>query len=177
VTKPSEAIPLSIEVAITTESEKDQVHCPNILIYDWRMDPSVVIEEILRIIHGKQRYNNLIIGIDPGKALGMAVLGDGIVLETKTILNEKDSAMECLRLVERFKGEKKVVKIGNGAKGYRSKLLMILDEKLPHNVDIELVEERGTTKNIRIHNRNSSDDASSAINISIRNGHKLVRGR
>ena len=176
-TEPGKTIPLNIEVAITTELEKNRVRCSKVLIYDWRTDPSVVIDETLQIIQGKRRYDNLFIGIDPGKNLGIAVLGDGVVLETKIMLSEEEVAMECLRIMERLKGEKKVVKIGNGAKRYRSKLLRILDEKLPPKIGIELVEERGTTKNIRMYNSTNSTDASSAINISMRNGYQLIRGK
>ena len=178
VLKPDEPIPLNIEVAITTELEKNSVLCPNIITYDGKTNPSVAIDDALQVVRGKYRYDNLVLGIDPGKEFGVAVIGDGVVLETKDKLSEEGTAKEAVKIMNRFKGSKKVVKIGNGANNYRRKLITILDEKLPPEVDIESVEESGTTKNINmIFSRRISKDTFSAIKISMRKGRKLARRR
>lgn len=174
--KPDETVPLNIEVAITTESEKSRVRCPTVLTYDERTDPSTIIEEALQIIRGKHRYSNLIVGVDPGKDFGMAAVGDGAVLETKSVSGAKEAAVEVLRMMERYEGDRKAVKIGNGADIYRMKLITGLDKMLPLGVDMESVEEQGTTKNVNaLTTRRSTKDASSAIKISMRKGRKIAR--
>ena len=80
-------------------------------------------------------------------------------------------------MLNRFESDLKVVKIGSGAEDYRSKLIAILDGKLPPTLDIESVEESGTTKsfNIRLY-RKRFGDVSSAIKISTRRGQRIARG-
>lgn len=175
--KPNETVPLNIEVVITTGPEKSGVRFPTILVYDEKEDPSIIIEEALRIVRGRHRYSSLVVGVDPGKDFGIAAVGDGAVLQTESTSNVEEAAMEVLRMMKRYEGDRKTVKIGNGADIYRTKLIMILDKMLPSEVDMESVEERGTTKNVNvISSRRSSKDTSSAIKISMRKGRKIVRG-
>jgi len=176
IVNPGETLPLNVEVAITTESEKSGVHCSTILTYDEVADPSTIIEEALRVIRGKHRYESLVVGIDPGKDFGIAVIGDGAVLETESVSGGEDAAVEVLRVMEQLEGDRRVVKIGDGADEYRSRLITILDRELPLDVDIESVEEGGTTRNITTSGRRGFRDASSAIKISMRRGRKIVRG-
>lgn len=175
---PGETLPLNIAVAVTTESEKHDVKCPIVLTYDAETNPSNIVEEALQIVRGKQRYKNLVIGIDPGKDFGIAVVGDGEVLETAIISGAEDVAIEVLRMLKRFESDLKVVKIGSGAEDYQSRLITVLDRELPSTVDIESVEERGTTKNFDvILDRRRFGDAFSAIKISMRRGQRIARGK
>ena len=173
---PSEATPLCVRVAITTEHEKNRVQCANILTYNSEDDPSVVVGEALQIVRGKLSYESLIVGVDPGKDFGVAAVGDGVVLETKSFTCEENAAVEVLHLFERFEGCNRIVKVGNGANTYGLKLIRILNERLPSNISIELVEERGTTKGVDTFQDRTSKDTSSAIKISLRKGIKLTRG-
>ena len=50
VINPGETLPLSIEVAITTEAEKSKVNCPKILIYNGEKNPSMAREYLKTII-------------------------------------------------------------------------------------------------------------------------------
>lgn len=175
-TNPGEALPLNIEVTITTESEKDGIHCPTILIYDGKTNPSKTIEKAYQIIRGKHKYKNIIVGIDPGKDFGIAVIGDRAVLETKTVNGEETAVMEVLRIIDRFEADQKVVKIGNGGDEYQLKFFKSLNKKLPLDVDIESVDEGGTTGSINnIFGQRIFRDASSAIKISMRRGCKKTR--
>lgn len=175
--KPGEALPLNVEVAITTDSEKSRVRCPTVLTYDEEKDSSVVVEAALQIIQGKRRYRSLVVGVDPGKDYGIAAVGDGVVLATRSVSGESDAAEEVLRMIERFEGDRKIVRIGNSADDYRLKMMAILNRELPSDVDLESVEERGTTRSIDTVSSRSFRDVSSAVKISMRRGHKIVRGK
>lgn len=176
VVNPGEALPLSIAVAITTESEKRLVNHSTVLTYDAETDPSGVVEEALQIARGKHRYRSLVIGVDPGKDLGIAAVGDGEVLDTAVISGEEDAAAEVLSMLKRFESDLKVVKIGSGAEDYQSKLIAILDRELPPTADIESVEESGTTKSFDIvPHQKRFGDVSSAIKISTRRGRRIKR--
>jgi len=174
---PTEVIPLYVRVAITTKAEKDYIHCSKILIYDESQDPSKVVDKAVQILRGKKRYRKIIIGVDPGKKCGLAVLGDGTILETVELTSVEETAKEIIRVLEKIKAEKKAVRIGNGAKEYQLRLFELLDEELPLKVDIESVKEGGTTKNIEKHfgHKRYLTDALSAVKISMRNGYRITR--
>jgi len=175
---PGESIPLDIKVAITTAAERDKVHCSNVLIYDYFPDTSILVEKALQIIQGKTKYEEVIIGIDPGKRFGIAVLGDGKVLKVLTTSNIAEAAASVTQMLEMTEGEKKIVRIGNGARDYQLELTRLLDERLSSNVLMESVEEYRTTK---ISKKSSSwrrdlRDGVSAVEISMRNGRIIKRG-
>ena len=174
---PKEVIPFYVKVIITTESERKNVDFSEILIYDELIDPSKIVDDAVQLLRGKKDFREIIIGIDPGKRLGLAVLGDGIILKKMELTNIEEKVKEIIRILKETKAEKKTVKIGNGVKAEQKRLFKLLNEELPNDVIIESVDEEGTTKNIKKeHNhRKDSIDVLSAIKISMRNGHKINR--
>ena len=40
-----------------------------------------MVNEVKRILQGKEAYEKILIGIDPGEAIGLAVIADGKVIE------------------------------------------------------------------------------------------------
>ena len=87
---PGDPIQLSVKVAITTGSERDKIHCLNTLVYDDFPDTASLVEKALQIASGKTEYEELVVGVDPGKRFGIAVLGDGKVLRVLTTKNVRD---------------------------------------------------------------------------------------
>ena len=174
---PTEVIPFYVKVIITTESEKKNIDFSEILIYDELTDPSEVVDNAIQLLRGKKDFREIIIGIDPGQTVGLAVLGDGIVLKTMDLTNMEEKVKEIVQILTETNAKKKTVKIGDGVKEEQKRLIKLLNEKLPHNIIIESVEEKGTTKNIKkdnIHHKNSKN-VLSAIKISLRNGHQIDR--
>ena len=174
---PTEVIPFYVKVIITTESERENNAFSEILIYDELTDPSEVVDNAIQLLRGKKDFREIIIGIDPGQTVGLAVLGDGIVLKTMDLTNMEEKVKEIVQILTETKAKKKTVKIGDGLKEEQKRLINLLNEKLPHNIIIESVEEEGTTKNIKkdsIYHKNSKD-VLSAIKISLRNGHQIDR--
>jgi hypothetical protein len=176
---PNEFIPFYVRVIITIESERNKIEFSETLIYDELTGPSQVIDDAVQLLRGKKDFREIIIGIDPGKKLGLAVLGDGIILKKMELINIEEKIEEIIHILNQTKAEKKTVKIGNGVKEEQKRLFKLLNEELPNNVIRESVEEDGTTKNIKKeHNhRNDSTDVLSAIKITMRNGHELDRKR
>ncbi len=174
---PKEVMPLNVRIAITTESEKNDVYCSKILVYDESTDPSRVVDEAVQILSGKIKYREIIIGVDPGKMFGLAVLGDGSILKTAELTCVEKTAKEIIKILEVTKADKKIIKVGNGAKLYQLRLFELLNKELPLKIEIESVEEKGTTKNIEKHFGRKRDmiNALSAVKISMRNGHRILR--
>lgn len=173
---PRDHVPLDIKVVITTKGEQHLVKHPDVLVFENEMEPTAVIDEAIRVAQGKQSYDRVIIGIDPGKTFGVAVLADGKVLETVTCSSLEETVNTVSESLGRTPATVNVVKIGNGAPVYAEKLVHLLDMSLPKRVVIETVSEAGTSHFMReTTHRRGSRDVMSAIKIAERNGQVLPR--
>lgn len=173
---PSEPVPLSVKVVITTRKERPLIKHPNILVFNEETDPATVVNEAIRIVHGKKSYKRIVIGVDPGKTFGLAVLGDRDVLETVTCSSLEETLNTVLKLFSRATATINVVKIGNGAPAYTKQLLNLLDDTLPEETIIEMVSETGTSRFGReTTHRREVKDVMSAIKIAERRGNAFHR--
>lgn len=157
----SQPIPASVGAVITTESESEAIDFSreNIIIADDR--PQTTLDRAVSLLSG-EGFKQIIIGIDPGKYPGMAVLGDN-----KTISVHHVSVGEVCPLIKRimhdYRDRKILVRIGHGARLIRSQLINgILDLGL----EVEMVDETGTTPHLGkgVHGQVISDIIA-AINI------------
>jgi hypothetical protein len=147
--KPWDPIPLDIKVVITTKEERHLVAHPNVLIFEYESNPTSVIDEAVLGVQGKRSYEKVVVGVDPGKTYGVAVLGDDNVLETLNCSGSKKAVNVILDDLNRFPATVSVVKVGDGAPAYTKGLLPSLDETLPQETVIEVVSEAGTRKKIK----------------------------
>jgi len=174
--KPTDAIPLDIKVAITTGREHQLITHPSVLIFEEEKDPAEVVNEAIRLVQGKSSYEKVVIGVDPGRTYGVAIMGDGRVLETVNCLSMKETMDVILKALERLPAALNQVKIGNGAPTYTEELLHALDEALPKETAIEVVCEAGTSHLTRgMAHRRGMKDAVSAIKIAERKGRAFQR--
>jgi hypothetical protein len=177
--KPTEPIPVEVKVVITTEKERHVISHEKVLAYDEVTEPEALVNEALRIVQGKEHYEKLTIGIDPGETFGLAVLADGKIIETANCSSIKETLEKVeniLRNLEKNLPSTITVKIGDGVPSYKERLLHALDEKLPHNVVLESVSEAGTSRySSEIKHRRIYRDIISAQRIAGRNGHTYQR--
>lgn len=173
--KPQEDIPLGIKVVITTEEEHHFVRHPHTLIFKVGENPEDIVNEAIRIVKGKTSYARVVVGVDPGKTFGIAVVGDGELIETVNCQSIKEAVSTIAEILEKNPASFKVVKVGNGVPEYLKYLLDSLDRILPEEVEIKTVEEAGTTRlSSKKRNRRALRDMLSAAKIAVREG-KLVR--
>ena len=174
--KPWDPVPVNIKVVLTTEAESSKISHPNILLFEQESNPESVVDEAVLIIQGKQGYERIFVGVDPGKTCGIAILGDNKVLETLTASNIEDAAHLIVDSLKRFPAEVSVVRVGDGTPEYTTTLLDLLDAGLPEDVLVEVVREAGTSQlaNKSV-NRRVLRDAISAIKIAGRNGRVFSR--
>lgn len=174
--KPWDPIPLHIKVVLTTEEESHQVSHPQIIIFGQDSNPEAVVDEAILIVQGKQGYEKVVVGVDPGKTYGIAILGDNKVLATLTSSNVDEASHLVVDSLKRFPAEVKVVRVGNGPPEYTQTLLDSLDKALPEETLVEIVSEAGTSRlTNKSVNRRVLKDAVSAIKIAGRNGRILSR--
>jgi hypothetical protein len=162
--KPWDTMPLEIDVVITTQKEREQVKHQTVLVYEENSDPATVIDEAVRLIQGKKNYEKVVAGIDPGEIFGVAILGDGSIIETFSCSSSEEVVETILKALRRIPTSISVVKVGD-APIYTKELLNLLDDILPENVAIEIVSEAGTSHFTKdtIHRRGIRDMVSAAM--------------
>ncbi len=173
---PYESIPMTVQVVITTEKEREFIKYPVVLIYQEGAPPVDIIDEAAKLIRGKKTFQTISIGVDPGKTFGIAVLSDGSVLETLTCASLEETANVIAEVFEKHQAAVRVVKVGNLAPSYTTEFLPLLDEILPTDITIEVVREDGTSRlgSQTVHKRRLRH-VMAAVKIAERRGHMYQR--
>lgn len=176
---PYDPIPIEIEVVITTKEEQHIIQHEKILAYQNGVELESLVNEALQIVQGKNYYEKVAIGIDPGEVFGVAVLADGKVIETGNCFSVEetvDKIKSTLKNLERTPITMLSIKVGDGVPVYKEKLLRVLDNALPSNVILESVSEAGTDRYLNeTKHRRGLRDIVSAIRIAGRNGYTFQR--
>jgi len=174
---PGETVPTEVKVVITTEQEKGKVNHEKVLVYDGGTEPDSLVNEVVKILQGKEAYEKIVIGIDPGDVFGLAVVADGKVNETANCFSIQEVLKKTETIVKTvdLASTAVTVKIGNGVPAYKD-FLEGLDAALPPEVVLEVVSEAGTSHilNENKHRRGLRDIAS-AICIAGRTGYVYPR--
>jgi hypothetical protein len=171
-------VPAEAKVVITTEKEKTLINHERILVYDEKQEPAAIVNEAVKVIQGKEKYEKIVIGVDPGEVFGLAVIADGKVTETTNCFGTHEALREVGKIVKSNEASSSVtVKIGNGVPIYKE-LLASLDSELPQRVVLEVVSEAGTDRPTKDgSHRRGLRDIESAIRIAARTGRVFERGR
>ena len=176
---PGDPVPSEVKVVITTEKESCLVSHEKILVFHGENELDSLVNEVKRILLGKEAYEKIIVGVDPGGAIGLAVIADGKVIEEENCFSPGELAKAIAKALGdvNFSLTSVSVKIGNGVPIYRE-ILENLDAALPPQVTLEVVSEAGTNKPMKKskHSRKIRH-ISSAIRIAARNGYIVPRGK
>jgi hypothetical protein len=174
---PGGSVPAEAKVVITTEKEKHLINHEHVLVYDEKTAPSTVVNEAVKALQGKESYEKIVVGVDPGEVVGLAVIADGKVTETCNCFSVEEVVEKIKRVIRDFAVLSTVisVKIGSGVPTYKA-LLETLDAALPPEVVLEVVSEAGTDRHIDANmHRRGLRDIVSATRIAGRAGHVYSR--
>jgi hypothetical protein len=174
---PGKPVPTEVKVVITTEQEKHRINHEKILVYDGETDSDTVVNEVVKILQGKEVYEKIVIGIDPGEVLGLAVIADGKVIETGNCFSIQETLNKIRNTLKNvdFSSTAVSIKIGKGVPAYKD-LLEALDLALPLEVVLEVVSEAGTNRALNENkHRRGLRDIASAIRIAGRAGYIYSR--
>ncbi len=174
---PGETVPIEVKAVITTEQEKDRIRHERILVYDGETEPDALTNELIKIFQGKEAYEEIVVGVDPGEVFGLAAIADGKVSETGNCFSVQEVLKKTENIIKNvdFSSTAVTIKIGNGVPTYRE-LIEIFDRALPAEVVLQVVSEAGTNRSLN-HNkhRRGLRDIASAIRIAGRAGHVYPR--
>jgi hypothetical protein len=149
---PGEPVPSEVKIVITTEKEQPLIKFDKVLVFNFESELDKLMSMVTIGLLGKESYEKIVIGIDPGEVNGLAVIADAKVID-------KANCVGIIEAVNKIKGILKNVnlsatavriKIGNGVPAYKE-LIEALDNTLPPQVVLEVVSEAGT--NLPLHKR------------------------
>ncbi len=175
---PGRIVPIEIQVVVTTQEEKALVDHQNILAYDAKTNPEVLGCQVVRALKGKEKYEWVVIGVDPGDVFGLAVLADGGIIDTENCFSTKETVHKigaALQTVDPASTEV-TVKVGNGVPVHKE-LLEALDRSLPSKVMLQVVSEAGTNHYEHEAKHRQLRHIYSAIHIAARRGQSCTRGQ
>jgi hypothetical protein len=174
---PGDPVPAEAKVVITTGKEKHLISHERILVYDNDTALASVVNEAVKVLQGKESYEKIVVGIDPGEVFGLAVVADGKVNEAGNCFSVQEVLDKVKNIIKNFDmlSTAVSVKIGNGVPAHKN-LLETLDAVLPPEVVLEVVSEAGTDRHIdEKQHRRGLRDIVSAIRIAGRSGHVYSR--
>ncbi len=111
-------------------------------------DPKTAARRVVPYLYGKSEFARVVVGIDPGPRPGVAVVGDGRVVETIQLSSVRETD-ECVKKIRRgYPSQSFTVRVGNGDVVNRN---MIVNSLLPY-FTVEIVNEHNTSDAIKMRN-------------------------
>jgi hypothetical protein len=154
-------IPGNVGLILTTFEEQPRIWFEHKLAITEKDDVSLIIDKALKIIQGKDVFARLIVGIDPGKRPGIAVLGDGEVLNVYQVDSPEKVVRILKRVLKTYPNQEILIRIGHGAPTERNRIINVL---FNFGVPIEMVDESHTTQ------KTVQPDIKAAIDIALSSG-------
>lgn len=113
----------------------------------------MVLEKAILYLDNKESYNELTIGVDPGRKYVCVVLADGVLVDYNVCFSITEALNYISRVLLRYPSKNKILKIGGGVNGilfvkniFREKSLK--DIIIKHGVKVVVVSEDNSTPKI-----------------------------
>lgn len=140
----TDSIPSCVSSIITSPDESDRIYFDPEKIITYDRDADSTLNAATRILNGRTCPGHIVIGIDPGKNPGIAVLEDDQVTEVYHVAAREVPSV-VRQVLENYPHESCVIKIGHGARLIRTQLI---NSFLDVGVNVEVVDETGTTPSL-----------------------------
>jgi hypothetical protein len=158
----SEPVPPEVGAVLTSPEEMTRVEFERKVPCD---DVEDAVAKALQLLKGKTSYEEMVVGIDPGPRPGVAVLGDGEVVDTRTAASPEAVLDILLSVLRNYEAETLRVRIGHGDTTNRNRILNSLSRL---GIKAEIVDEKGTTRRYR--RREDARNIESAVDIALGRG-------
>jgi hypothetical protein len=174
---PGQPLPIKVRLVITTEQERQAINHQKIFVFHDEEDVENMLNEVKKSLLGKEAYEKILVGLDPGDVTGLAVIADGKVIDKNNCLSPHEIIIAIQKAIRNvnYNLTSVTVKIGNGVPIYHE-LLDDLDNALPLEIKLEVVSEFGTNRSLKENKRSRKiRHISSAIRIAGRSGRIIER--
>lgn len=156
------SIPSKIGVILTSNNELHDVKSSKVIAADAYDTVEHAIDLAIQMLIGKDLYQKLYIGIDPGEKPGLAVVGDNLILFKTTVDSPKKVFSKVKRILKEYPASQVIIRIGHGSIIIRNR---IINSLIPLEIPIEIVDETQTTptQDVKRHLRDSEAAAAIAL--------------
>ncbi len=161
---PGNEVPAEAEVIISTDAEKNLLPSDKPIV-TFRGSAEEAVDEAIQAALKSGGFDEIVIGVDPGKRYGIAVVGDGKLIKSLSLYDPDSVVEEVKRVLARFRARRALVRVGDGAPTYRD---AVLDKLFILGVSVELVSEVRTTSH-----RRSRRDEEAAWRIAAKKGRRV----
>lgn len=168
---PEEAALSGARVIITTSDEADAFSGRNkTVLLDTELEkyPAIAKAKILKSFAGSAD-DQLVIGIDPGTRIGISVIYLHEEIASMLESSPRGAVEQVAALVGSISSRKKIVRIGDGNITMARQMAWALKKRFGDNIQVEIVDEHGTSQNTEA-NRRGLRDRWSARTIAFREG-------
>ncbi len=132
----NEKIPYDVDVVITSEEERKKIDFRNIVTWKYGRSIENLVDKAL--IYSSGEEVRIVFGIDPGDNIGIAIFGNRKLIRSLVANSPEQAANFIKEYVEDIGAKEVVVKIGNGARLIRNR---IINRLVKENIRMEIVDE------------------------------------
>lgn len=152
---------------LTTRGELDRTKGATVAIEDLSEDPVIMKCQLVAKL-GKEGKRELLLGIDPGSRIGVAIFYSNVKITSLTFRSTGELLGMLDAMVQSIPHSKLVVKMGNGAPKHSRSLARAIIRRVS-SATIEIVDEKGTSS-YRLRQRDLTRDQLAAERIAYRKG-------
>lgn len=168
---PSELDSEKCSLILTTKKELDGIDGTSVAIEELNENPVIMKGQIIARLR-KVGRRELLVGIDPGSRIGVAVFYQNLKLASLTF-NSVAALLNVLEaMVRSIPHSKLLVKVGSGAPKLSKSLARVIRSRLDTAV-VEMVDEKGTSSN-HLREKELTRDQFAAAKIAYRKGVQLA---
>ena len=163
------------DIVLTTLSEvPESIKIPVLYEDILELEPTVIEGLIMQKLDSVHYSDELLIGIDPGKRIGLSVYYYGREVEHSLHISVEDLVSHLVRILAGLRAKKKIIKIGNGNMKMARKITNLLNLRYCSDFEIEFVDEQRTSVKTKNYNQRGKRDMQSAKYITKREGPRHV---
>jgi len=158
---------------IFTTRKESPIQCEKPILHEDIVDqhPTVIRGLLIQKL-SLGSAQNLIIGVDPGKRIGLSIFYFGREIENSFNSSVEELVLHIIKVLGGLRAERKIIKIGNGNMNIAKEIVNMLNLKFCSSFELEFVDERRTSLKIKNFNQRGKRDMLSAKYISQREGYR-----
>jgi hypothetical protein len=166
---PEEFTANNSDVIITTETEKNDIKSNKIFIPK-AFNHYNLFSNIILIANSKKKFGEVVVGIDPGKTIGFAVVGEGKgILGVGEFFTVVDAVKEIITIFFNVETDTFKVNIGRGGGKIKEEIIRRLKNIFHEKVPVNVINEDFTSQNKnRLAEVRYSKNINAALNIASR---------
>jgi len=147
-------------VILTSHAALHEVNKPKVVAADAYDTIDHAIDKALHLLIGKELYQTIHIGIDPGEKPGIAIVGDDILILKTQVKTPENVVKNVNRFIKEYPAHEYFIRIGHGSLLIRNR---IINSLIPLQIPIEIVDESKTTSSQQTQRAHRDKEAAAAI--------------